>query len=241
MKMGFYFSFTLKPCTNLLVYNRRKMWFNKKINPEKIKNRNTKELRILGIEVIDHLPCLDYPEFREPKEIAQRTMILTALFQLHLEAPRDIIKKWLEENGLMNYLTQEELGYLEAEYSELSKQTQIDIYWFVEAIWTFAWIGGFHNSLTLNTSVEDSLVSLIPNIAKNEPAEKFISEFKLRNKTEIFQHLDKFYRAHWFARNKDLKGKESEKMDIDIIIERRKALEYTVYNEFDWDEISLDT
>jgi len=217
------------------------MWFQKKIKPEKIKDRNTKQLRSSGIEVVEHLPYLDNPEFREPEEIARRTMVLTALFQLHLQAPRDIIKKWLEENGLMDYLNEEELEYLETEYSELPEQNQIDIYWYVEAIWTFAWIGGFHNNLTLNTGVEDSLAKLIPNIAKNEPAKKFISEFKLRNQVEIFEMLDKFYRAHWFARNNKLTGKQSDKVDLDIIMERRKALEYTVYKEFDWNEISLDT
>lgn len=198
-------------------------------------------MRSSGIEVIEHLPCLDNPEFREPKEIARRTLVLTALFQLHLQAPREIIKKWLEENGLLTSLNVEELKYLETEYSELPEQTQTDIYWFVEAIWTFAWVGGFHNNLTLNTGVEDSLATLIPNIAKNEPAKKFISEFKLRNQLEIFEMLDKFYRTHWFARNNNLTGKKSDKVDLDIIMERRKALEYTVYKEFDWDEISLDT
>jgi len=217
------------------------MWFQKKIRPEKIKDRNTKQLRSSGIEVIEHLPYLNNPEFREPEEIARRTMVLTALFQLHLQAPRNIIKKWLEENRLIDYLNEEELEYLETEYSELPEQNQIDIYWYVEAIWTFAWIGGFHNNLTLNTGVEDSLASLIPNIAKNESAEKFIAEFKLRNQVEIFEMLDKFYRAHWFARNNNLTGKQSDKVDLDIIIERRKALEYTVYKEFDWNEISLDT
>lgn len=217
------------------------MWFQKKIKPEKIKERNTKQLRSSGIEVIEHLPYLDNPEFRKPEEIARRTMVLAALFQLHLQAPKDMIKKWLEENGLLASLSEEELGYLETEYADLPEQTQIDIYWFVEAIWTFAWIGALHDNLTLNTGVEDSLASLIPNIAKNEPAEKFISEFKLRNHIEIFEMLDKFYRAHWFARNNNLMGRQSDKVDLDIIMERRKALEYTVYKEFDWHEISLDT
>ena len=217
------------------------MLFQKKIKPEKIKNKNTKQLRSSGIEVIEHLPYLGNPEFREPEKIARRTMIMNALFQLHLNAPKDIIKKWLEENSLLAYLTKEELGYLETKYSELPEQTQIDIYWFVEAIWTFAWIGGLHSNLTLNTGVEDSLAVLIPNIAKNEPAEKFISDFRLRNQIEIFETLDKFYRAHWFAKNNDLTGEKSDKVDLDIITERRKALEFTVYKEFHWDEISLDT
>lgn len=68
------------------------MWFSKKINPEKIKNHNIKELHSLGIDVIENLPYLNNPEFREPEKIARRMMILSALFQLHLEAPKEIME-----------------------------------------------------------------------------------------------------------------------------------------------------
>lgn len=163
------------------------------------------------------------------------------LFQLHLEAPTEIIKKWIDENGLTGDLTAEELNYLETKYKDLPKQSQKDIYWYVEAIWTFAWIGGLHNNLTLNTGVEDSLITLMPNIHKNESTTKFVSNFQLRKRLEIFETLDKFYRAHWFAKKNNLKGEKSDKVDLDIIMERRKALEFTCYKEFIWDEISLDT
>jgi hypothetical protein len=217
------------------------MWFNKKIRPEKVKIKNTKELRLLGIDVIEHLPFLEDPKFRDSDKIARRMMILMALFQLHLEAPNEIIKNWIDENGLASDLTEEEQNYLETKYIDLSEQSQIDIYWYVEVIWTFAWIGGLHDNLTLNTGVEDSLITLIPNIQNNESATKFISDFQLRNRLEIFEMLDKFYRAHWFSRNSDFKGEKSDIANLDIIMERRKALEFTCFKDFVWDEISLDT
>jgi len=111
----------------------------------------------------------------------------------------------------------------------------------VEAIWTFAWIGGFHNNLTFDTGVEDSLVSMTPNIEDGESAAPFINKFKLRGQSEIFVMLDKFYRVHWFARNLKSKGEKSDKVALDLIIERRKALEFTCFKEYEWDEISLDT
>jgi hypothetical protein len=217
------------------------MWFNKKIKPEKIKDTNTKMLRSNGIEVIEHLPFLDKPEFRDSEKIARRMMVLQALFQLHLDAPNEIIKKWLDENGLLDDLTEKELNFLDTQYEDLPEQSQTDIYWCVEAIWAFAWIGGLHNNLTFNTGVEDSLVTLIPNIQQSESTEQFISNFELRKQSEVFEMLDKFYRTHWFARNNNLAGGKSDKVDLDIIIERRKALEYAVYKELEWDDISLDT
>ncbi len=217
------------------------MWFNRKINPEKIKVKNTKILRRNGIEVIEHLPYLENPTFRKSKEVAKRMMTLLGLFQLHLKAPKEIIKNWIEENKLTETLTREESEFLKNDYNELTEQNQIDIYWYVETIWTFAWIGGFHNNLTFNTSVENTLVSYLPNIERNESAKSFIEGFKYRNEIEIFTMLDKFYRAHWFARNNKLKGITSDKVDLDIIMERRKALEFTCFEELIWDEISLDT
>jgi hypothetical protein len=217
------------------------MWFRKKIKPEKTKIRNTAKLKSIEINVIDHLPCLDYPTFRDSKEIARRMMISLALFQLYLEAPSDIIKNWIELNGLSSSLTEKEKEFLNSPYKELPKQDQTNIYWLIEVIWTFAWVGSLHNKLTFNTGVEDTLAAMLPSISKNESAKPFIENYKLRNQFEIFEMLDAFYRAHWFARNNNLTGIESNAVDLDIIIERRKALEYVSYKNYEWDDISLDT
>jgi len=217
------------------------MWFNKKINPEKIKLVNTKRLQSKGINVIDHLPHLDSPKFRNPQDIAKRAMILTALFQLHLNAPKEIIKKWIIDNKLENNLFENEQKYLEVNYIELTEQDQAKIYWFIEAVWTLAWVNGLHNKLTLNSGVDDNLADLIPNIAKDESASNFIKNFKTRKEKEVFEMLDKLYRAHWFARNNNLKGIANDKVNLDIIIERRKALEFVCYDQDNWNEIELNT
>ena len=217
------------------------MWFSKKIKPEQIKAKNTKALQSMGIDVIDHLPYLDDPDFRDSKEVAKRMMILLALFQLHLGAPTEIIKNWIEKNGLQNYLTEEEKKFLKSNFKELPEQDKIDIYWYIEAIWAFAWIGGLHNNLTFNSEVEDTLAAMLPDIKANDSADQFINNFKIRNSLEVFEMLDRFYRAHWFSRNNSLTGKVSDKADLDLIIERRKALEYVCYQEYVWDDISLDT
>ena len=211
------------------------MWFKKKIDLARIKAKNSKTLRRNGIEVIDHLPQLEFPDFRDAEQVAKRMMVLVALFQLFLQAPKEVILHWIEENDLMDQLTEQERQFLKKDFRELSEQAQTNIYWFVEAIWAFAWIGGLHDNLTLNSEV------YIPNIEKNEPAAPFIKRFSLRPQIELISMLDKFYRAHWFARNNRLRGVVSNKVNLDLIMERRKALEYTCYQQKDWDNISLDT
>lgn len=217
------------------------MWFKRKIIPEKIKLKNTKKLRSQGIDVIAHLPFLDKPEFRDSEEVAKRMMVLLALFQLHLRAPVALINDWIEFNGLEKSITEAEKKYLQLDYQNLLEQDQIDIYWFIEAIWAFAWIGGLHNNLTFNSGVEDSLASMLPNIENGESAESFIAGYQLRSEFELFNMLDKFYRTHWFARNNQLTGKTSDKVNLDLIVERRKALEFVCYSQIAWDDISLDT
>jgi len=53
--------------------------------------------------------------------------------------------------------------------------------------------------------------------------------------------LDYFYRAHWVARNSNLNGIKDDKVNMSIIMERRKAHEWVCDSSVDWDDISLDT
>lgn len=217
------------------------MWFKRKLNPEKIKINNTKELLANGIEVIKHLPHLDLPSFRDPQQIARRAMVLVALLQLHFGAPTDVIHDWIIDNHLEGELTENEKTYLKVKFDDLPEQDQINIYWYIEAIWTFAWVGGLHHNLSLHTEVENSLAEMIPSPIKKISVSAFIENFKIRNEKEIFTTLDKFYRAHWFAKNNSLKGIHSDKVLLDVVIERRKALEYVCYNEGSWDDVDMST
>ena len=168
-------------------------------------------------------------------------MALAALVQLHFGAPTDHLMKWLKENRLGASITAHESQLLETDFADLPRQSQIDVYWYIEAIWALAWVGGLHQNLSLNTPVEDSLAAMLPSVEKMEPTDKFVQDFAFRDKSEIFSMLDYFYRAHWFARNCQLAGSESDLVDLDIIMERRKALEWVCDSSLDWDDVPLDT
>ncbi|MEZ5471643.1 MAG: DUF4272 domain-containing protein [Marinicella sp.] len=215
--------------------------FGNSINPQKIKKQNTKLLKKLGIDVIDHLPWIEPQPLRSAHEIASRCVLLAALLQLNFEAPNDFIAGYIKENGLWEYMTHEEEQILETNYDNLTEQEKINLYWNIETVWALAWVGKKHNVLTFNTGVENSLADMLPNFQQNESAENFINNFSIRKEKEIFIELDKFYRAHWFARNLDLNGKTSPAVNMDFIMERRKALEWVANANEDWDEISLDT
>ncbi len=215
--------------------------FSSRINPEKIKKQNTSFLRGMGIDVIEHLPYIELNEFHNDKDIARRCLILAALLQLNFEAPNEFIENWLKENKLIQYLTPNELHILATMHSDLTEQEQTDLYWTIEAIWTLAWVGGKHSNLTFNTSVEDTLSGMLPSFQNNESSAEFIKGFNSRPAKEIFIKLDQFYRVHWYARNNNLSENDDPIANIDLIMERRKALEWVCNRNEEWDEISLDT
>jgi hypothetical protein len=190
---------------------------------------------------MNELPCLEIPRFQLRWQVAKRILTLTALFQLYLEMPKEEVSQWIHSNRLSNELTEKEKTFLAIDFDQLPKQDQIDISWYIEAVWAFAWIGNLHNNLTFNTAVEDHLVDLLPNVQQAAPAASFVANFQLRDHLEIFTQLDLFYRAHWFAKPHRLSHEGTPKVNLDLITERRKALEYTCYNYLLWDEISLDT
>lgn len=215
--------------------------FSFRINPEKVKHQNTSYLKSIGVDVIDHLPYIELNKFRSNEDVARRCLVMAALFQLSLGAPNEFIEDWLGENELLDCLTSHEQHLLSSPFKEISEQEQTDLYWVIEAVWALVWVGSKHNNLTFNTGVEDTLAGMLPSFQKNESGAQFIKKFKLRSTKEIFTKLDQFYRAHWYARNNQLVGKSNPVANIDLIIERRKALEWVCNQNVNWDQISLDT
>jgi hypothetical protein len=64
---------------------------------------------------------------------------------------------------------------------------------------------------------------------------------RLRPSDELFRMLDLYYRLHWWTRNSQLTGKDTSVVRLDIIMERRKALEWIMDPTCDWDNVEMST
>ncbi len=64
---------------------------------------------------------------------------------------------------------------------------------------------------------------------------------RLRSHEELFRMLDLYYRLHWWTRNAQLTGQDTGEVRLDIIMERRKALEWIMDANCDWDSVELST
>ena len=211
------------------------------IDPEIVKKESEEIIKNYGGEICDWLPWIDRIGIRPIEEIIGRALVMNALINIHFEAPTSIIKEWLESNELTNYLTAEEMVLLNKNNNELTEQEINNLYWHIEALWSLLWATSIIDEMPFDRPIEDFMASLCPSLEKNEGTEKFTEKMKLRSIDEIFRKLDLYYRLHWWTKDANLNKNETGEVSLDIIMERRHALEWILHPKQNWEDISLDT
>lgn len=216
---------------------------NIQVDPIKIKAESEKIISDFGGKICDWLPHLDdeIRDVRTSEEIVSRALILNAILNIYFKAPVLIIRKWIHEHGLDQYLTIKEKELLELDNGQLTEQQLIDIYWNIESLWALMWVGNLINDMPFDRCIDDHMASLCPNLAQGEGPEKFSKEMKIRSNLDIYRMLDLYFRLHWWTRDAQLNGYSSEPVSIDIVMERRKALEWVMDPEAKWDDVPLNT
>lgn len=208
----------------------------------RIKAESEERIRRLGGKICDWLPWLDREHPRDSSDVAGRALILNAMIQIHFGAPTAVIARWIASNGLTSALSKRERSILERSERELAQQEVADLYWSIEALWALVWCGSLIPELAIETGVGNNLAALLPNLQINEPASGFRARFALRPFPEIYRKLDLYYRGHWYARDGQLNRYDTGKFNLDIIMERRKALEWVSDRTIeDWDDTPLHT
>jgi hypothetical protein len=207
------------------------------MEPTEVKARSERLIQSLGGKTLAWLPWLDRTRPRQSDEVAARMLAMHAILQLYFGAPTPLIAEWIDRNLLAGATSRRERALLTRAAPELSERERIDLYWYLEAIWALAWAGRLIPELRIDQDVGDNLASLLPDIEHGESAGDFSRTFVLRPFDEIYQMLDLYFRAHWYARDGQLNGYPTGVFNPDIIMERRKALEWIADTTIlDWDE-----
>lgn len=237
-------------CVRLAAYNRRiplqvvplRIIPVPAIDPEAVKRDSEAIIRRAGGEICDWLPFLDSDtKPREVGAVVRRALILNAMLQIYFKAPIEAIKDWINLNGLADDLSESEREILEKEDGDLTEQERINLYWYIEALWTLAWAGQLIDELPFDEGVGDILASLCPALQRNEDCSKLSKKMRLRSHDELFRMLDLYYRLHWWTRNAQMTRKDTGAVHLDIIMERRKALEWIMDPACDWDNVETST
>jgi len=195
----------------------------------------------LGYQFNPDLPLLGPVTItRHPKEILGRILVLHACVACAFGFPKQRALKWLEDEHITGHITKSEDQFLHSESDLITTKYQ----WRVEALWCLCWIGGYHSTLDFSKPCSNTMVEMLPDLKLNAPSNEFRQNYNLRNTDEIVKMLDLTYCLHWAVREEQIlgisqKGK-TEKVQGQVIEERRRALEWVVGKEA-WEDISMDT
>lgn len=214
---------------------------NTPVDPQAVKATSEAEVLRLGGKVCDWLPTVEIQSLRSVSEVADRTLAMHGMVQLAFNAPKEVVRTWLAQNGVLSALSHRERDILASD-GDLEEQERTDLYWYIEALWALAWVGAFIPNLRPTEPVGNNLAALLPDIRVNESETNFRSAFRLRPVDSLFSMLDLYYRSHWYARDGQLNGYATEPFSLDVIMERRKALEWVSDSTIeDWDDTPADT
>ncbi|MBR1765188.1 MAG: DUF4272 domain-containing protein [Ruminococcus sp.] len=211
------------------------------------KERSEKLLKEQGIAVNAYLPFIEDESevaVKELEAVCRRAvaalLIIQADFELQNESNEDFdfVVGLIDKFGVRNDLNPKERRILD---KTCSQQDIIDVVWEYEACWALFWALGFVEDISDSSDICDCEAA-VGFVSQCEELEDFISRCKLRSKGEILDMLDLYYRYNWAVVEKRLRPEtEIGELNGDVVVERRRGLEWLLSDEADWYDISLDT
>ena len=144
----------------------------------------------------------------------------------------------LKQYGVQDNLIEKEKRIFNGKYS---KQDVIDVVWSYEAYWSLVWTLGWVENIDYPNQICDCEKAIML-VSTCKTYDDFKCKCKIRDIEEILDMLDLYYRYDWAVTEKRINPDTLiADLNPDVVVERRKGLEWLIANEEDWDEISLDT
>jgi hypothetical protein len=211
------------------------------IKVDQVKHDSEQKVLAAGGQICDWLPHIEFTKLRTNEEVLNRALILNAMLNIAFKAPIDIIKDWIEKHELSPFLSASEKAVLNKQASDLTAQELANLHWYIEALWSCLWATQIIEKMSFTEPISDSMASLCPNLQRNEGPAKFAERMKLRSYEEIYKERDLYYRVMWCCRHFKLSGKEHPNFNMDLVMERRRSLEWIMDSDVDWDNYPQDT
>lgn len=207
------------------------------MNLEELKAKTEANLQRFSVEINPNLPTIESLDEVKPKsarDVAGRACAIAYVVGIAYGAPSDRLKSFISEFSLWDWVSPSEAALLDS--PSVSDEGKNECSWLAESAQALAWALGIVD-LDARAMCDDDLATKIP--FKTDPT-SFIESSSLRPLPEIQEQVDFHYRLHWWLRQCQLTGSESE-FNYGAIVQRRHALDWLYGVADGWDEISLDT
>lgn len=219
------------------------------IKPEDRREKSNAKIKGMGIACMEALPLLESSKevrLKSLDEICNRAIASLLSIQLAedignnqgYEESKELFSTLLKNYKVENCLLEKEQRLFDGTYSE---QDAIDVCWTYEAYWSLVWALGLVEDISYPNTVCD-VKRAIKLVGDTDGKEAFKAQCRLRGVEEILDMLDLYYRYHWATEEKRLRPEtEIKDLNPEVVMERRRGLEWLISEENDWFDISMDT
>lgn len=203
---------------------------------KELRDVTIKYLASKSVPIPQGLPLLESDfTIRDTRQIIGRLLCLFVVVVNSYKNQRDKCSSWLAASGYETFLSEEEKLFLYEGIGNRQKFMNRE-----EALYAISFILGLSPTLEFNTRVPKNVVEKFPNISEIGSELAFLSQCKLQNGVELISNLDLYFCLDWFCVNSVLQYGHC-KISPYITKERRRAFEWTLNDELNWDQINLDT
>lgn len=217
--------------------------------PEERRTESSTKLKHLGVACMEALPVLPSAQevtLKSVDTICRRAIACLLSTQLacdiaeraDYEESRTLFFKLLKSFGVETKLLPKEKKLFDNDYTD---QDAMDVAWTYECYWSLVWALGLIDEIEIPDDICDcgKAITLVENC---QSFEEFRSHCHPRSVEEILDMLDLYYCYHWACVEKNIKPETPiGVLQPDVVVERRRGLEWLISPEHDWNEITMST
>lgn len=236
----------------IMLFNNYSRTNNEIKSSYKRKQESISQLKKEGIDYNKGLPVIE-----DSSEIALRSKaeILSRAIASYFVSNVAIDYNWHKENieeskkvfgdlidkfGVKESLTEDEKIML---YGNPTDEVALNVEWTIESSKVLFWMLGFIENLNYPSQKNVANAYEINNfIMQYDSLEEMLKDAKLIDVEKILDYTDLYFRYHWACVDKSIGNNISiGNLSSDIVYERRRAFEWAIDKEEDWDDFDAST
>ena len=210
------------------------------MNTKNVRAKTISRLKENNVPMHPHLPLIDIRGLRSTEEVCEKIIALYSLAGLANGATGIQLKEWLINENAWGYLSKTEQELINN--NNLKPEELNEVSWKQESLYTLCWAGGITNEIVWPKN-ESDLSDIFQHIPPEKTFTDFFRSFKLIPLKNLVEQLDLYYCLHASVVHPELWKDTNlrDQLKIEVILERRQALEWLCSKSIKWDEVSLDT